>query len=80
LDEAVDAAVDDHEGVDVQDRVLAIIVDEGAIGDLLVLGFEVGREGGAVAAALLLSCLSGLGRFWFWFRVEGGDLRRILLR
>jgi hypothetical protein len=80
LDEAVDAAVDDHEGVDVQERVLAVVVDKGAVGDLLVLGFEVGREGGAVAAALLLSCLSGLGRLWFGFRVEGGDLRRTLLR
>jgi hypothetical protein len=52
LDEAVDAAVDDHEGVDVQQGVLAVVVDEGAVGDLLVLGFEVGGEGGAVAAAL----------------------------
>jgi hypothetical protein len=53
LDETVDAAVDDHEGVDVQQGVLAVVVDEGAVGDLLVLGFEVGGEGGAVAAALV---------------------------
>jgi hypothetical protein len=52
LDEAVDAAVDDHKGVDVQDGVLAVVVDEGAVFDALVLLFEVGGEGGAVAAAL----------------------------
>lgn len=52
LDEAVDAAVDDHEGVDVQDGVLAVVVDERAVFDALVLFFEVGRKGGAVAAAL----------------------------
>jgi hypothetical protein len=52
LDQAVDAAVDDHQGIDVQDGVLAIVVDEGAVEDLLVLGFEVGGEGRAVSAAL----------------------------
>jgi len=52
LDQAVDAAVDDHQGVDVQDGVLAVVVDEGAVFDALVLLFEVGGEGGAVAAAL----------------------------
>ena len=58
-----------------QDRVLAIIVDEGAIGDLLVLGFEVGGEGGAIAAALL-GGISGW-RVLLW---QVDDLRRILLR
>jgi hypothetical protein len=62
LDEAVDAAVDDHEGVDVQQGVLAVVVDEGAVGDLLVLGFEVGGEGGAVAAALWIVLV--LRRTW----------------
>jgi hypothetical protein len=52
LHEAVDAAVDYHEGIDVQDGVLAIVVDERTVLDALVLFFEVGREGGAVAAAL----------------------------
>lgn len=52
LDEAVDAAVDYHEGVDVQEGVFAVVVGEGAVDDLLVLFFEVGGEGGAVAAAL----------------------------
>jgi hypothetical protein len=52
LDEAVDAAVDDHQGVDVQDGVLAVVVDERAVFDALVLFFEVGGEGGAVAATL----------------------------
>lgn len=52
LDEAVDAAVDDHQGVDVQDGVLAVVVDEGAVFDALVLLFEIGGEGGAVAATL----------------------------
>jgi hypothetical protein len=36
----------------VQDCVLAIVVDECAVLDLLVLLFEVGGESGAVAAAL----------------------------
>lgn len=53
LYQAVDAAVNDHQGVDVQDGVLAVVVDEGAILDLLVLFFEVGREGWAVATALV---------------------------
>lgn len=35
-----------------QDGVLAVGVDEGAVFDALVLFFEVGGEGGAVAAAL----------------------------
>jgi hypothetical protein len=52
LDEAVDAAVDYHESVDVEEGVFAVVVGEGAVGDLLVLFFEVGGEGGAVAAAL----------------------------
>ena len=52
LDEAVDAAVDDHQGVDVQNRVLAVVVDERAVFDALVLLFEVGGESWAVAAAL----------------------------
>lgn len=52
LDQAVDAAVDDHQCVDVQDGVLAVVIDKRAVFDALVLFFEVGREGGAVAAAL----------------------------
>ena len=75
LDEAVDAAVDDHEGVDVQDRVLAVVVDEGAVGDLLVLGFEVGREGGAVAAALICGICGWKVLLW-----QVDDLHRTLLR
>jgi len=37
----------------VQDGVLAVVVDKGAVLDSLILLFEVGGEGGAVAAALL---------------------------
>lgn len=74
LDQAVDAAVDDHQGVDVQDGVLAVVVDERAVFDALVLFFEVGGEGGAVAAALEsgVRCLA-LG-------FEGVNLRRTLWR
>jgi len=64
LDEAVDAAVDDHEGVDVQEGVFAVVVDEGPVCDLLVLFFEVGGEGGAVASALgvvlVVGCYRGI--------------------
>jgi hypothetical protein len=59
----------------VQDRVLAVVVDEGAVGDLLVLGFEVGREGGAVAAALICG-ISG----WKVLLWQVDDLHRTLLR
>ena len=61
LNEAVDAAVDDHQGVDVQSGVLAVVVDERTIFDALVLLFEVGGEGGAVAAAL--GVVLGYGRW-----------------
>lgn len=53
LDEAIDAAVDDHQSVNVQNDIFAVIVYKGAVLDTLVLFFEVGGEGWAVAATLI---------------------------
>jgi hypothetical protein len=84
LDEAVDAAVDDHEGVDVQEGVFAVVVDEGAVGDLLVLFFEVGGEGWAVASALGVVLVVVPGSIVVWgirdVGCETWDLRMTLLR